>query len=51
MNPLIEQAIVIAILCGAIGYLLARFLRKRRAGNGCESDCGCGPAKKNPPRP
>lgn len=41
MNPLIENALVVTILACALGYLLARFIRKRRTGKGCGSGCGC----------
>lgn len=48
MSPLVEQAVVAAILMGAAGYLLSRFIRRRRAGKGCGNDCGCGATKKSP---
>ena len=49
MNPLVEHALVTVIIMGAIGYLLSRFIHKRRAGKGCGSGCGCGTAAKQPP--
>ena len=49
MNPFIEHAMVATIIMGAFGYLLSRFVRKRRAGKGCGSDCGCGTSTKSRP--
>ena len=49
MNPVIEHALVAGAIVASLGYLLSRFLRQHRGGKGCGSDCGCGPAKKNPP--
>ena len=49
MNSLVEHAIVAAIIMGAFGYLLTRFLHKRRVGKGCGSDCACGADTKRGP--
>jgi hypothetical protein len=46
MNPTLDHAIVAAIVMGAFGYFLARFVRRRRAGKACASDCGCSVASK-----
>jgi ferrous iron transport protein B len=46
MNPSLDHAIVAAIVVGALGYFLARFVRRRRAGKACASDCGCSVAGK-----
>jgi hypothetical protein len=47
MNPLVEHALVAAIIMAAISYLLVRFLHKRRAGKGCGGDCACGKVEKD----
>jgi hypothetical protein len=45
MNPILDQLAVAAIVSGAVGFFVLRFLRKRAAGKNCGGDCGCGTAK------
>ena len=49
MNPALEQTIIAALVMGAFGYLVARIIRKRRAGKACANDCGCSVAGKSLP--
>ena len=42
MNPLLDQLAVAAIITGAVGFFVVRFLRKRAGGKSCDSGCGCG---------
>jgi hypothetical protein len=46
MNPLLDHLAVAAIVAGALGFFVVRFLRKRAAGKNCGSDCGCGTSAK-----
>ena len=48
MNPVLENAIVGAVVMGAFGYFLLQFLRRRRAGKACDSGCGCAVTKPTP---
>ena len=45
MNPLLDQLLVAAIICGALAFFVVRFLRKRAGGKSCAGGCGCGTAK------
>jgi hypothetical protein len=45
MNPIIDHLAVGAIVAGALGFFVVRFVRKRMAGKNCGGDCGCGTAK------
>ena len=47
MNPTLDQVLVAALILGALGFFLTRFLRKRSAGKACGGDC-CGTTKSNP---
>ena len=45
MNPILEQALVFALIGGAVGFFVARFIRTRRKKTACSSGCGCSVAK------
>lgn len=45
MNPLLDQLAVVALVTGALAFIVVRFLRKRAGGKSCAGGCGCGPAK------
>jgi hypothetical protein len=47
MNPALDQLLVAALLLGALGFFLVRFLRKRSSGKACGGDC-CGTTKSAP---
>ncbi len=47
MNPALDQLLVAALILGALGFFLTRFLRKRSSGKACGSDCG-GTTKSTP---
>jgi hypothetical protein len=48
MNPILEQALVFAVIGGAVGFFVVRFIRARRKKTACSSDCGCSMAKPHP---
>ena len=48
MNPLLDQLSVVAVILGAIGFFVVRFIRNRRK-NSCGSGCGCAGATKSVP--
>lgn len=47
MNPTLDQLLVAALILGALGFFVVRFLRRRASGKACGSDC-CGTSKPNP---
>jgi hypothetical protein len=46
MNPVLENTLIAGSILAALGYLLSRVTRGRRAKKACESGCGCAPAAK-----
>ena len=51
MNPILDQALVLALILAALGYLIAPFFRRNglACGGGCR--CSARPVIQNPPRP
>jgi hypothetical protein len=45
MNPLLDQLLTGLIVAFALGWFLRRTFRRKPAGKGCASDCGCGTKK------
>jgi hypothetical protein len=45
MNPWLDQALVAAIVGGALGWFVWGFVRRRTSGKDCGSGCGCGSKK------
>ena len=47
MNLALDQLLVAALILGALGFFLTRFLRRRTGDQACGGEC-CGASKKRP---
>ena len=50
MSPLLDNALIVLLVAGALAYLAMKLLRRRAGGKGCGGGCDCGtkPGERKP---